>query len=249
MPISRHGNRPEETQGNHLESTYRLVCGKSQGDESRAGGGRDLAREFEEQVERLAALPKASNGCLEKPFASGQEHEVFEAEDPDFIYRLTLHGTFGVLLRAGMRIDKVTQAYVTFLHLTTATPAEYLRRLTLQNDVFGNVFEFVGIHYGTHGAAIVTSHPYIAGGPATDDEIAQFMEALAFRRVPEEHVQNDTMNAFTWYRATDAVLITDAAPRNFKKTGDGHIIPIDLVVQHWPGLDERLGFFGAQFSS
>ena len=200
-----------------------------------------MAREFEEQVERLAALQKAPPACLSGPLASGQEHEVFKPCDSDLIYRLTLHGTFGVLLRAGMRIDKATQAYLTFLHLTTAPPTEYLRRLTLQNDVFGNVFEFIGIHDGTDGPAIVTSHPYIAGGPATDAEITEFMEALAFRRVPEEHVKNDTMNAFTWYRAADAILVTDAAPRNFKKTSDGHIIPIDLVAQHWPGLAEQLG--------
>ena len=107
-----------------------------------------------------------------------------------------------------------------------ATPLEYLERLVLFNDVFGDDIRLVGV-IAEPEPAIVTTQPVIRGRHASPAEIASCMAALGF--APVDDVVLDRRDSTSFFGAADGVAVFDAHGENVL-AGEMGIAPIDLFV-------------------
>jgi hypothetical protein len=168
-----------------------------------------------------AFLTDAHTAGLKKHVGTTAEHEVFHRVTDNRAVKRTYPGTFGVTPE-----PKGVQK--------AATPAFYLRRLELMNQVFKSDLRLEGISFGksliigaqTEQSSLVISQPWIRSADANDPhpsmlEIAQFMESLNFC--------TETNSYYGWYREEDEIKIIDARPDNFIKSHEG-VVPIDLVI-------------------
>jgi len=111
--------------------------------------------------------------------------------------------------------------------ITHAIPSEYLRRLELQNDLFGDKIRIIGI---TKAHRFATTQPTLKGGEPTELEIRQILEDAGWERVPIGLQELPTiLMGSTWWHREEKVILLDARKPNFKKTDFG-ILPIDLVL-------------------
>ena len=67
------------------------------------------------------------------------------------------------------------------LAVTRALPTEYLRRLELQNQLFGNDIRVAAL---TRGNRFVITQPTLRGGEPTEIEIREVLEGAGWKRVP-----------------------------------------------------------------
>lgn len=141
-----------------------------------------------------------------------------------------LHGEHGI------HYDQKSDRYVKFTrhdrhhgygialgsHLHGASPAEYLDRIRLQNEVFNDDIRLDGIVKRSGGRlSIITSQPRIVGNAPTLDEIDALMAGKGFRKLAD--------GAFV--DQSRGILIYDLFPRNAVKSDDGTVYPIDPVIQ------------------
>lgn len=111
------------------------------------------------------------------------------------------------------------------LETRPATPAEYLERLRLANEKFGDAIRFLGVVVREDGWRLVTSQPNVPGGPPSLRDIEHFFRANGFRQVNEK----------TWFRAADRLVAGDAHVANLKRTKNGDIVPFDLLLREAKG--------------
>ncbi|MCW1883820.1 hypothetical protein OKA04_03710 [Luteolibacter flavescens] len=111
--------------------------------------------------------------------------------------------------------------------LAYALPTEYLRRLDLQNKLFGDDLHVIG---KTSGSRFATSQPTLKGGEPTSAEIRDVLTAAGWERVAmdQQELPPPLMGSAWWHRGEDVVLL-DARKPNFKKTDFG-VLPIDLIL-------------------
>jgi len=107
-------------------------------------------------------------------------------------------------------------------HLHGASPAEYLDRIRLQNDVFSDDIKLDGILKRSGGRlSIITSQPRIVGDAPTLKEIDALMVGKGFKKLAD--------GAFV--DQSRGILVYDLFPRNAVKSADGTVYPIDPVIQ------------------
>ncbi|HEY8903761.1 MAG TPA: hypothetical protein VIM48_08635 [Chthoniobacterales bacterium] len=124
-------------------------------------------------------------------------------------------------------LDKKTQLFIRRLEYGHALPAQYLDRLILTNEVFGDDVKLRFIVETSEGPSIETSQPHISGHAASMREIFYFMSHSGFVLVPN--------SGPTWYRSADNLLVIDAHEWNFIKTSSGNLLPFDLGIQRPAG--------------
>lgn len=114
------------------------------------------------------------------------------------------------------------------ISLRGGTPNEYLDRIKLNNKVFGDDIKFLGYTHDpkTGYIAAVTSQPFIKGTSPSKSEISSFFEDNGFKMVGI---------GTTFYDSSKNLLAFDAHEGNFKKTPEGKIIPIDVILIHPDG--------------
>lgn len=115
-----------------------------------------------------------------------------------------------------------------------ATPLEYLERLLLANEFFGDDIALLGLLDAGSGPQVVTSQPTIRGEPPDTNAIADFMTALGFAILPPIVVRNS--GALSFFRESDALAAFDCHAGNFFLS-DGHVFPIDVILVR---ADDRL---------
>lgn len=191
------------------------------------------ASEIERQAGRLVEWARQNGLLLAEGFFidmeryphATAEHEVFRRSVDDRAVKRTYAGTFGVTPHGKG-------------HQTAATPAFYLARLQLMNEVFGAGLRLEGVALGQslligqsgEQQSIVVSQQWIrAANPdqphPSEAEIELFMRSLGFEPLAGAY--------FGWHRARDGVRVVDARVDNFIKSADG-VVPIDLVVYRQP---------------
>lgn len=113
------------------------------------------------------------------------------------------------------------------LGLGSSVPSEYLRRLQLQNDLFGDVIRVTAL---TRANRFVISQPTLRGGEPSENEIRDVLQNNGWKRVPItlQDLPNQLMGSAWWHDQEDLVLL-DARKPNFKKTDRG-VLPIDLII-------------------
>jgi hypothetical protein len=125
------------------------------------------------------------------------------------------HGWMPDLDRAGM------------IAIKPALPSEYLRRLELQNELFGDHIHVVGL---TPASRFSIIQPTVRGGEPTENEIRDVLEEAGWRRIPMSLQQlPDPLMGSAWWHDQEAAILLDARKPNFKKSGFG-VLPIDLVI-------------------
>jgi hypothetical protein len=105
----------------------------------------------------------------------------------------------------------------------SATAREYLTRLVLQNNHFGDDIQLVGLVNCDGRLRVLTTQRHVAGTAASLEEIKEWFGSLNFKRV-----QNGSEIA--WYCEKLNLLVSDAHQRNVIRTPDGYLVPIDLNI-------------------
>lgn len=113
------------------------------------------------------------------------------------------------------------------LGIQPALPLEYLRRLELQNDLFGDHLRVIGL---TRADRFATLQPTLRGGEPAENEIRDVLEDAGWCRVPiaMQNLPAQLMGS-AWWHAGEALVLIDARKPNFKKTAFG-VLPIDLIL-------------------
>ncbi|HUZ06678.1 MAG TPA: NAD-dependent DNA ligase LigA, partial [Candidatus Paceibacterota bacterium] len=200
---------------------------------SRLGAGEILGGVAQDQqplrewAERRGVLIPESRWQALALVASGTaEHDVrFRAEDGRAVKR-TLPGTFGFIprLQNGKGIS------------IPASPAEYLQRIQLQNEIFDDDARLEGVMVSdapsmligqpAGGISFVISQKWLEAAdlqrPHPDEsQIAAYLDERGFKKIPGAF--------FGWIREADHVVILDARTDNFILTSAG-ILPFDLQI-------------------
>lgn len=113
------------------------------------------------------------------------------------------------------------------LGIQMALPTEYLRRLELQNELFGDHVQVIGL---TRANRFVTVQPTLRGGEPSENEIRDVLQQAGWKRVPIE-LQNLPFQLMgsAWWHGEEGLVLLDARKPNFKKTEFG-VLPIDLIL-------------------
>jgi len=166
------------------------------------------------------------NGFLKLPSGmpqqAGAEHGVYISPgDTSFVIKATLTHQFGARF-----VEEGGQTVMQYL-----TPLQYLDRLRLTNEVFGDDLEFLGV---TRDGRILTRQRYIMAFDTSKPhpkqaEVDEYMREAGFREVQES-------KGWKWYRPRDGTFISDARADNFIQAIDGPK-PVDLSV--WRPREEQ----------
>jgi hypothetical protein len=102
-----------------------------------------------------------------------------------------------------------------------ATPSEYLDRLRLQNQIFCDDIRLERIVLKGGKPVIVTSQPAIKGKHPAPTALDELMLGKGYEKLADG----------AYYDAKNGLLLFDLFPRNAIQVNDGHIFPIDPVIQ------------------
>lgn len=108
-----------------------------------------------------------------------------------------------------------------------ATPAGYLERLVLCNQVLGDQIALLGIEQSRPGVIrVVTAQPAIRGHPADMAEISRFFLNAGF----EHRCWGKNL---VWFRPADSIVASDTHGGNVLRTADGALVAIDVPLMVW----------------
>lgn len=181
----------------------------------------DLAKlaQFESSRGRLIDRGAIIDGSLEK--AGGGEHEVFYDPKSDRWLKFVRPGSSGLITKV-IQTDYPLPEHLSRLGAHAATPVDYLERMRLANEKFGDDQQYHGVWLDRSGepGGLVISQPHINGQDATSTQVAKRLTEDGFKRVGPE----------TWYRPTDNVIIDDTKPGNFVTDKNGVAQPVDIPM-------------------
>lgn len=190
-----------------LEASSRLQEGK----------GRTLI-----EIDALRSIAEAhqwmgSFAHLERtPDAGGQEHDVWFEVDRQQVWKATHYNRFGIWAGRGR----------------PASPADYLMRIYLTQQVFGVAWNLEGCQEDPFGRLrVITTQPALKGAPATTEKISAFFESLGF-------VRHHLGWRDVWVNRELSVVAEDAHPDNFVLDDQGTVIPIDIPIATLPPDDQ-----------
>jgi hypothetical protein len=180
------------------------------------------------QIEALAKVAVSLD--LGEEIGRGGEHVVFRRKGDRDVQKLTLPEVYGY--------GYVVDAGDGLVWLRHAIASEYLGRLGLMDAVFGVPVYVTGILNNPYGyPQIATRQPWIDGTIPAPAEVSDWLHEQGFLSVDRSVHDRGTIPAGSvWYRPADNVLMGDAVPRNFIKTPDGIIAPIDVSLTLLPRL-------------
>jgi hypothetical protein len=110
----------------------------------------------------------------------------------------------------------------------------------LMDAVFGVPVFVIRIVSNPFGCPqIATRQPWIDGDIPSPGELSDWLHQQGFSSVPRSlHDRASVPAGSAWFRPADNVLMGDAVARNFLKTPDGIIVPIDVSLTLLP--EDRL---------
>lgn len=111
--------------------------------------------------------------------------------------------------------------------LEPGLPLEYLQRLILQNELFSDQINFVGIGGSKRQPRIMTRQPDIIGEAAEDEEIIRMMTRDLDFKCLEPRFSVGYQDSLAFVRGDVAVF--DLRSANVVRTEQGLIIPIDAI--------------------
>ena len=158
----------------------------------------------------------------------GAEHDVYQDTESQRWSKVTKHG--GLTVDEDWVLGKASQRWLAVPFVREATPLEYLVRMQLFNQTFGDDIRLEGLTRKSDGEfALLTSQPHVRGRPAENAETQAFMESLGFAAVPD--VCAGRVDSSSFYRADDGVAVFDTHGENFF-VFEGMVLPIDALILH-----------------
>lgn len=183
-------------------------------------------------AEQTGAVRFSDEQIEQIPLLSGDtsEHEVRLPISGKRVFKKTWPGFYGQIpvWREG-KLDR-----------TPASPADYLERQALQNEVFASDFRLEGINISDKPSMVigqprgqpsfVVSQGFIEAAETSKPipsmlQIEEFLKEYGFSQAPGSY--------FGWVRDADGVAIVDAKPDNFILSVEG-VVPIDLQIARLP---------------
>jgi len=150
-----------------------------------------------------------SSGRLPPVFARGGEHQVYFQKHNRRYLKTTLPDR---QKGYGIALGSLTRG---------ATPSEYLDRLDLQNKIFHDDIWLERIVSNSGKPIIITSQPAIKGIAPTQAALDDLMTEKGYEKLADG----------AYYDEPHGLLLFDLFPRNAIQAADGHIYPIDPVIQ------------------
>lgn len=195
-----------------------------------AGGGvsgHDLAARGAAEIRALVAWAERT-GWLDAAYyltparEGGLEHRLWLDDASGRVIKATLPGRFGRMVRL-VQPPPEKRELNRLIRFGHATPLEYLDRLALHNEVFGDDGRVLGVVCDAlKQLSIVISQVFLQGTRPLDSEVRRFMQAAGFRQLGAEPA---------FFRARDRVAAFDAHTANFVRTG-GETVPFDVITFH-----------------
>lgn len=199
-----------------LESAEGYVASSTTAGRTGDGCSAALSTSFNESFATLLSWGEANNLIRpedEFPFFQrhadgyGDEHQAWFDEPSNRWFKATYTNKFGLA----------------WGHTGSATPGEYLTRLVLQNQYFGDDIHLVALVNAGGKLRVLTSQPHVAGEAASLGEIQMWFQGLGFKRL-------ESNNCIAWYRKADNLLVADAHEGNVLRTPSGVLLAIDLNI-------------------
>lgn len=165
------------------------------------------------------------------------EHTV--AFDPDGAcwWKVTHPGKTGV--GAEFHYEDLPPFEITGISARELLPSEYVARLLLHNEEFGDDIRLEG-YLDADPPSLVISQPDISGSPATKDEMECQMASLGY--LPLHGIQLGKNGSISFYHPERRIALFDAHPGNFFNTGrltlpvDGILLKVSSDAEHrWLG--------------
>ncbi len=168
---------------------------------------------MEQEARKLGVLYEG----LEPVVEGGREHDLLFDDKNGSVLKFTKPSS------AGYVVDFMDEKP----RLTNGDPLEYLQRLNLHNEVFGDFTQFVGLGGLKNNRRIMTRQPAVVGRKSTYEEIEKLMvEDLGFTKLPHTYgIGYDESIAFI----RDDVAVFDLRPANLFTTDTGMVIAIDSI--------------------
>ena len=142
-------------------------------------------------------------------FGRGGEHQVY------------FHRAKRRYLKATLLERQLGYGIALGSHVRGSTPSEYLDRLNLQNRLFDDDIRLERVVLKGGKPMIVTSQPAIKGEHPTPAALDELMLTKGYEKLADG----------AYYDAGAGLLVFDLFPRNAIRAQDGHIYPIDPVIQ------------------
>lgn len=238
MHTLSHGHRPGRSPQSALESAQALLSGISRPDGAESSPEREALRRVQAQALAESSRQAGHHFAFSSPcewrdrlnsteVAFGREHRTWKHDDFSRIYKYTYPNQFGRTPFYGSG----------GLGNTDALPFEYLTRLALHNEIFGDDVVIEATLEDEQKRMIVAiSQTFIEGDHPTQVQIDEYMTAEGFVKT----------RSGDWYRASDDIAAFDGHPGNFIRMPDGQVVPIDLVPIRHPDA-EHLFMLGLKF--
>ena len=196
------------------------------------------------EISQRPQRPAQFGGLLDR----GGEHLVYISDDGRHVTKVTLPGFYGYVPTEDVA-PGITGDFRR-LKLRFATPAEYLLRTALFSELTGIEWQWQlhGVESNDESPdapVIISSQPFIrtAVGPdgkpisVTQPQIDAYMADIGFEPVEETtgSVFRDTrLEGLIYWHPQRQILAADARPANFKINPDQRIVPVDLMLAHYP---------------
>jgi len=148
-------------------------------------------------------------GRVPPEFGRGGEHQVYFHRSKRRYFKATLLERqlgYGIALGS---------------HVRGATPAEYLDRMHLQNQLFGDDIRLERVVVRGGKPIIVISQPAVKGDHPSSAALDELMLDKGYEKLADG----------AYYDARNGLLVFDLFPRNAIQSADGQIYPIDPVIQ------------------
>ena len=224
QPESEAGRLPDPDQDRTLEAATHDICGVLLADGT-FDGDEDRLDLISGQLEIIAIAALRHGYFHENPIIlrmGGVEHDIAFVGETATVLKFTKPG------RA---------AYAVHFDLGTPTiepalPLEYLDRLILQNEIFGDNLRFVGISGEAGSRRLVTRQDLVKGMAASWNEIISLMvDQLGFTKLRHNHgIGYEDSLAFV----RDDAVVFDMRPANVFITDEGTVVPVDCIPVRLP---------------
>lgn len=163
-------------------------------------------------VERGLVLCFPPPELARPPDDEGNEHQVWFRPVEESYLKVTWPDCYGMLVV--YRSDEEAKA----------SPIDYLERMHLHNELFGDSVRFLGVLEQASQLRMVIQQPAIEGIPATLEQINEFFSGFGWRRFL-------VGGEVAFFDPARQVVVSDTHRGNLILMADGLIAPIDLRVQ------------------
>jgi hypothetical protein len=160
---------------------------------------------------------------LDRRQAHGEHCVGFHPESSCW-WKTTHPGKCGV--GAEFHYDELPPFQISGVSARELLPSEYLDRLIVHNEEFGDDIRLEGYLIGEF-PSLVISQPDIVGEPATAADMELQMAAMGYLLLPGLNVGK--AGSISFYHAEKRIALFDAHPGNFFRTGD-MTLPVDGII-------------------